>query len=173
VRQVPTVPPRVASVASWAAFTAEESDLAAVVRGRFAAHRHALLATLDRSGAPRISGLEVHFWHGELWLAMMPGSVKVADLRRDPRFALHGAPLDLDLTEGDAKVRGRAVEVSDPATIAAFARSLPQGAAPPTGIVLFRAEIASVSLVAAAPKRDRLIVATWRPGKPVVRREVR
>ena len=47
---------------------------------------------LRADGAPRLTGLEVHFGEGELWLAMMPDSRKADDLRRDPRFSVHSAP---------------------------------------------------------------------------------
>ena len=67
-----------------------------------------MLATLRRDGSPRISGIEVTFADGQLWLGMMPDSRKALDLQRDPRFALHSAPLDADLKDGDAKISGRA-----------------------------------------------------------------
>ena len=99
---------------SWQDFERAAPELAAALEGRFAAHKHALLATLRGDGSPRISGIETTFRNGELWLAMMPDSRKAADLRRDPRFALHAAPLELDLVDGDAKLNGRAIEVTDP-----------------------------------------------------------
>jgi hypothetical protein len=40
------------------------------------------LATLRRDGSPRISGTEVEFTDGQVWLGMMPGSLKALDLRR-------------------------------------------------------------------------------------------
>ena len=64
--------------------------------------------------------METKYSDGELWLAMMPDSRKAADLRRDPRFSLHSAPLDLELRDGDARIDGHAVEVHDDATIERF-----------------------------------------------------
>ena len=49
---------------------------------------------------------------GEPWLAGMPASVKFNDLRRDPRFALHSGSAEPDAFSGDAKLSGRAVQVT-------------------------------------------------------------
>jgi hypothetical protein len=88
-------------MASWEEFESAAPDLAGAIAARFAAHKHALLATLRRDGAPRISGIETTIRYGDLWLGMMPDSRKGADLRRDPRFALHAAPVDLDLVRAE------------------------------------------------------------------------
>ncbi|MBA3464363.1 MAG: pyridoxamine 5'-phosphate oxidase family protein, partial [Deltaproteobacteria bacterium] len=50
---------------------------------------HKTVATLRRDGSPRVSGTELTSYDGQLWLAGMPGALRFADLRRDPRFALH------------------------------------------------------------------------------------
>src|SRR5207247_4178575 len=86
------------------------------VRALFDAHRHKTMATLRRDGSPRISGIEVEFSDGEVFLGMMPGSVKALDVLRDPRLALHSASDDPPEDDpgrwpGDAKIAGRAVEV--------------------------------------------------------------
>ena len=103
-------------MASWSEIEAQAPELAATARGFLDALVHKTLATLRRDGAPRISGIEATFDAGELWLGMMPGSRKGQDLRRDARMALHSPSLDPpgDPTAwpGDAKVSGRAIEVS-------------------------------------------------------------
>ena len=83
---------------------------------------------------------------------MMPDSTKAADLRRDPRFALHAAPVDLELVDGDAKINGRAIEVTDPADIERFVAGLDE-APPPSGVGLFRTELTDA---VAHPRRGRL-----------------
>ena len=94
---------------TWAEFAAEQPDMAAFVQGRFAADRHALIATLRKDGSPRISGVEPDFTRGELWAGMMFDSLKSKDLRRDPRFALHCMTTTASVTEaGDAKISGTA-----------------------------------------------------------------
>ena len=138
-------------------------ELAAAIEQRFADHKHALLATLRRDGSPRISGLETTFRNGELWLAMMPDSTKTADLRRDPRFgAAPAAPIDLELVDGDAKINGRAIEVTDPADIERFVAGLVE-APPPSGVGLFRTDVTDVSLTHV--EGDWLVIDSWREGE--------
>ncbi|HEY3672630.1 MAG TPA: pyridoxamine 5'-phosphate oxidase family protein [Acidimicrobiia bacterium] len=152
---------------SWDDFETEAPDLAAAVRTRLTATLHSILGTLRADGAPRLTGLEVHFGEGELWLAMMPDSRKADDLRRDPRFALHSAP-DVALVDGDAKVGGRAVPVTDEATIARFVDRLPMEL-PSSGMALFRAELTDASL--ARVEDDFMVIDVWHPGEPI--RQVR
>ena len=47
----------------------------------------------------------------------MSGARKAQDLQRDPRFALHSSTADETLGDGDARISGTAVEVTDPAEI--------------------------------------------------------
>ncbi len=83
------------------------------MRALFDAHRHKTIATVRSDGAPRISGIEATFQDGELTFGSMPNARKGADLRRDPRFALHSATVDpVEGSEaqwpGEAKISGRA-----------------------------------------------------------------
>jgi hypothetical protein len=154
-------------VTTWAEFEGEAATLASAVHARLTAALHCILGTLRVDGAPRLTGLEVHFGEGELWLAMMPDSRKADDLRRDPRFALHSAP-DVELVDGDAKVSGRARLVTDQDTIDRFVARLPMEL-PASGMALFRAELTDASL--ARVEDDFMVIDTWRPGEPV--RQVR
>jgi hypothetical protein len=88
-------------------------ELARRVRELFDAHRHKTIATLRADGSPRISGIEAVFEDGQLVFGSMPGSRKGADLRRDPRFALHSSTVDPVAGSeaswpGEAKISGRA-----------------------------------------------------------------
>lgn len=76
----------------WAAFVAAEPEFAQITEARFGAFTHHVLATLRKDGSPRTTGIEVRFLGGELWLGMMPDSLKALDLRRDPRFCLQANP---------------------------------------------------------------------------------
>jgi hypothetical protein len=101
-------------VTAWQEFERAVPEFAQRVRALFDAHRHKTLATLRADGAPRISGIEVAFEDGELVFGSMPNARKGADLRRDPRFALHSATVDpVEGAEaqwpGEAKISGRAV----------------------------------------------------------------
>ncbi|HEY2272798.1 MAG TPA: pyridoxamine 5'-phosphate oxidase family protein, partial [Jatrophihabitantaceae bacterium] len=89
-------------------------DFARRVRELLDAHRHKTIATVRADGSPRISGIEVQFEDGELVFGSMSNARKGADLRRDPRFALHGATIDpVDGQEakwpGEVKISGRAI----------------------------------------------------------------
>ncbi len=77
------------------------------------AHAHKTIATLRADGGPRISGIEAFFAEGELWIGSMPNARKALDLRRDPRYALHSGSDDPPKWEGDAKLSGRAEEITD------------------------------------------------------------
>jgi len=78
------------AMAAWKDVEQAEPEFAARVRRLFDAGRHKTIATLRADGSPRISGVECEFADGELRFGSMPGARKGADLRRDPRFALHG-----------------------------------------------------------------------------------
>ena len=101
-------------MASWGEIDAAEPDFVRSVRERLDAGVHKTIATLRADGAPRISGIEIFFAEGDLWFGSMPGARKAADLRRDPRFALHGPSSDPPGWKGDAKLAGVVEEVTDP-----------------------------------------------------------
>lgn len=77
-------------MAAWSEIVAAAPELAAAVQARFEAGRHKTIATLRADGSPRISGIECEFVDGQLRFGSMEGARKLADLLRDPRFALHG-----------------------------------------------------------------------------------
>jgi hypothetical protein len=163
-------------VASWNEVTRVAPELAGAVQRSFDAHIHKTLATLRADGSPRISGIEASFRGGDLWLGMMPESRKARDLQRDPRFALHSATVDPEMTGGDAKIAGRAVEITDQATFDWFvgAEREAKGEAPPDPFHLFRGDIDEVVLTTVAgDPPDRLVVETWREGRGVTRVERR
>jgi len=102
-------------MASWTEFSVAAPELAERVKASFDAHKHKTMATLRKDGSPRISGTEVEFSDGELWLGSMPNALKAKDLLRDPRVAVHNGYSDTS-PEGlaDAKLAGLAVEVPHP-----------------------------------------------------------
>ena len=99
---------------NWAAFAAGASELAAAGQARFEAAQVALLGTLRLDGSPRISPVEPFLVGGELIFGVMK-SAKADDLARDARCALHSAVSKSDGSEGEFKLFGTAVEVTDPA----------------------------------------------------------
>ena len=148
---------------NWAALSTAEPDLAGTVEQRFGAFTHHVLATLRKDGSPRTSGIEVRFLDGELWLGMMPDSLKALDLRRDPRFALQANPGEgTGPGVGDVRVAGRAVEVDDPTVKGAYVKEVE----PPEPFHLFRTELTEV--VRTYVEDDKyLVVQVWKPGGPL------
>ena len=140
----------------WAEFSAQAPELAAAVRARMDAGVHKTLATLRRDGSPRISGQEIMFDAGSITVGMMPGSLKLADLRRDPRFALHSPTLDETSPAtwpGDAKLAGRAREIGPP----------PEN--PVADAAYFALDLDEVVLVRLDDPPERLIIESWHTGR--------
>jgi hypothetical protein len=142
-------------MASWSEIERAEPGFAARVRRLFDAHKHKTIATLRADGSPRISGIECEFDAGELRFGSMPGARKGADLRRDPRFALHSASVDPPEGDaagwpGDAKVAGRAVRTG----------GLPDG----PGGDAFRADLDEVVLTGLTEDGTKLRIEVWRAG---------
>ena len=143
---------------SWSDVELAAPDLAQRVRILFDAHRHKTIATLRADGSPRISGIEAAFADGELTFGSMPAARKGADLRRDPRFALHSATVDpVDGAEaqwpGEAKIAGRAVLTGT------------------DGADSFRADITEVVLTHLDEQATRLVVQWWTPQRGLQRAE--
>jgi hypothetical protein len=156
-------------MATWSDIEAEAPELAAAAKKVFEAHIHKTLATIRKDGSPRISGTEAKFFEGDIYLGSMPGSRKAADLLRDPRLALHSAPLDTKLVDGDAKLSGRAVQVTDEDTIRRFTGTLDQH--PTEEFPLFRIDITDLTLTRVSG--DFIVVETWREGRGVTKVERR
>jgi hypothetical protein len=150
---------------TWEEFSAAEPTLAAAVRARFDATKHHILATVRRDGSPRVSGTEVIFNGPELLIGSMWESVKARDLQRDGRYALHANPGDGSMEGGDAKVSGRATEITDPAELKAFVDS----EQPPEPFHLFRLSVDEVVHTSLRDDQKALVIQTWRPGAPAKR----
>jgi hypothetical protein len=152
-----------AGIENWGAFSRAEPELAKTVEQRFGAFTHHILATLRRDGSPRTTGLEVRFLDGELWLGMMPNSLKALDLRRDPRFALQANPGEgTGMGGGDVRVSGRAFEVTDPEVKAAYTKEVE----PPEQFHLFRTELTEVTRTYVEDDKY-LVLQVWKPGAPL------
>jgi hypothetical protein len=157
-------------MASWSEVEAEAPALAASARGFLDAFVHKTLATLRRDGSPRISGSEVIFAEGELWLGSMWQSLKARDLQRDPRFALHSGSPDPDAGwRGDAKLAGRAEEHTDEQLRARIIAG--KGGAGEAH--LFRCDITELVVVSLPDPPEFLVIESWHEGRGVTRRERR
>nr|WP_275691514.1 pyridoxamine 5'-phosphate oxidase family protein [Mycolicibacterium sphagni] len=139
---------------SWRAVQAAVPEFADRVQALFDAHKHKTIATIRADGSPRISGIETAFEGGELTFGSMPNARKGADLRRDPRFALHTATVDPVEGEeaqwpGEAKIAGRAIHSG----------AITNG---PDGD-LFRADITEVVLTHLNDAATLLVIEWWTP----------
>lgn len=144
-------------MATWQQFADDAPQVAEPVRARLESAPHHVLGTLRRDGSPRLSGTEV-FWHGpDLLVGSMPGAVKAQDLRRDPRFSLHAHPADENLSGGDAKLSGRAVEVRGDARSDVLQQR--PGA---EEAWLFRLDLAEAVLTEISDDKQ-LVIKRWRP----------
>lgn len=145
---------------NWQEVAAAAPELAAKVQARFEAHGLALLATLRKDGAPRLSAIETLFGEGELWFGMMPKSLKAADLLRDPRLALHNATTDKMVKKGDAKLSGVALHVEDEDTFERYRRASGGTDVHAFGTFhLFRVDVKEMSFL--APAGDHLDIEWW------------
>lgn len=154
---------------AWNEFAASAPMLAEQVRARLEQRKHHTMATLRADGSPRVSGTEVRIVGGALTFGVMRGAVRAADLRRDPRVAIHSQNVDPpdDAPEawaGEAKVSGRAVAVPSP-PVAAEAEQ-------PAGDH-FAVDLDEVVLTTIGPGGDHLVVEWWTPSGGVRRVERR
>jgi hypothetical protein len=158
---------RCAAVARWEAIQQAEPGFAARVQRLFDAGRHKTIATLRADGSPRISGIEAEFTDGDVRFGSMPGARKGADLRRDPRFALHGPtfhPVEGKENEwpGEAKIAGRAVPAGPVTTDEASEGS---------GGEMFVADINEVVVTGLNADATKLVVESWTPERGLRRVE--
>ncbi|MFB9469504.1 pyridoxamine 5'-phosphate oxidase family protein [Nonomuraea salmonea] len=145
-------------MASWQEFQRQAPELAEAAQRVMDAYKHKVLATLRKDGSPRVSGTEVERKDGELWLGSMGGAVKAHDLRRDPRMAIHVTSVfndDPAAWEGDVKLAGRAMEITDPDEFAAAGQTEP-------GSHLFRVDVGEV--VWTRVEDDELVIRSWHEG---------
>lgn len=145
----------------WSDLLAEDPELAAEVRAAFTVGKHCTIATLRVDGSPRICGTEVAFEDGQLYIGAPADARKTADIRRDPRVALHSPTRDPEPDgswPGEAKVAGVAVEVPVPHDY-------------PSGAVRLRIDLTSAVFTGLTEDTPpRLRIRFWRPGRPVTTR---
>jgi len=134
---------------SWHEVENDATEFAARVKRLFQARKHKTMATLRADGSPRISGIETQIGE-ELTFGSMADSRKLADLRRDPRLALHSPSVDPPEGDpgswvGEAKISGIAVPTDDG----------------------FKVDIAEVALTYLD---GALVIESWHPGRGHERR---
>jgi hypothetical protein len=144
-------------MATWGDITQDAPDFSARVRRRFDLGTNKALATIRRDGSPRISAIEAEFTDEEVTMGMMGGSVKLSDVRRDPRVALHSPTIDAPENDpdwpGDAKLAGTLIETG------------PAEGPVPEGSASFRVDITEVTLTYVGTPADHLVIESWHPGQ--------
>jgi hypothetical protein len=154
-------------VPAWRVFEQAEPEFAARVLRLFEAGRHKTIATLRADGSPRISGIECEFVDGELRFGSMTGARKGADLKRDPRFALHGPTFHPEEGKesdwpGEAKIAGWAIPASPDPT---------NGASEQPDGEMFLADITEVAITGLNAEATKLVVEWWAPERGLRRTE--
>jgi hypothetical protein len=154
-------------VPTWEAIEQAEPEFTGRVRRLFDAGRHKTIATLRADGSPRISGIECEFAGGDLRFGSMAGARKGTDLKRDPRFALHGPTFHPEEGKesdwpGEAKIAGRA--------ISAGAVGTDDDNEEPDG-EMFVADITEVVITGLNAKATKLVVESWTPERGLRRVE--
>jgi hypothetical protein len=145
---------------AWQDFEQAAPEFAVRVRALFDARRHKTIATVRADGGPRISGIEVVFEDGQLVFGSMLNARKGADLRRDPRFALHSATVD--------PIEGAEAQWSGEAKISGRASAAPGEAAEGDR---FQADILDVVHTHLNPEATLLVVEWWTPKRGLHRAE--
>jgi hypothetical protein len=144
-------------MATWAEIEQDAPDFARRVRERFDSGTNKTLATLRSDGSPRISGSELKFEDGEITLGMMSASLKLRDVQRDPRVALHSPTLEPPADDpvawaGEAKLAGQLRAIDPPAED------------PQPGAGYFRLDVTEAVLTYVGSPGDHLVIESWHDG---------
>ena len=143
---------------SWRDLEAEAPTLAREGWARFERTRVALLGTVRADGSPRISPVEPYLIQGQIVVGVMP-SPKLDDLRRDSRCVLHSSVGNIDGSEGEFKLHGRAVPTEETGIVGAptawwFGRATDRFAA-------FTIDVDEAVLLTWNAAQDRMTTLRW------------
>lgn len=142
----------------WGEIEQDAPEFARKLRRCFEAGTNKTVATLRSDGSPRISAIELGFDGDDVTFGMMGGSLKLRDVRRDPRVAFHSPTIEppaKGTLPGDAKLAGAVVEVKPPE----------EGAEPGAGY--FVLEITESAVTYLGEPADHLVIESWLPGRGV------
>lgn len=156
----------------WSEMQSNQPRLAELGRERLLAPGVVLVATIRRDGTPRLSPVEPLVLDGDLWLSMMWGSTKAADIARDPRILVHSVITGRDGAEGEYKVRGTARAQEDPVVQRRYADAVAKslGWRPETGrFHLFTVDLHDVTFIRYVDATGDQYVTRWPQGREFVR----
>jgi hypothetical protein len=157
----------------WQDLCDRQPRLAELARQRLIEPGVLLVVTMRRDSTPRLSPVEPWLMDGELWLSMMWGSRKAADLVRDERVLVHSIVTGRDGAEGEVKLRGVAENVDMPEIQQRYANqvSAALGWSPELGrFHLFRVEIDEVTVIRYHAASGDQHVVLWPRGEEFIRR---
>jgi hypothetical protein len=157
----------------WTDFAADAPRLADVGAARLITPGVLLVGTIRTDGRPRISPVEPLLWRGDLWLSMMLGSHKAADLARDDRVLVHSIVTGPDGGAGEFKLDGRARAENDLAVHGEYAERVATelGWRPTPGrFHLFRIDLVAVSFLRYDHATGDQFVTQWPARREYVRR---
>jgi hypothetical protein len=157
----------------WHDLQDQQPRLGGIAQDRLIGPGVLLVVTIRKDGTPRLSPVEPFVLDGDLWLSMMLGSRKAADLGRDPRLLVHSIVSGPDGEEGEVKLRGTARGKDDEPTHRRYAEAvsavLPWS--PEVGrFHLFTMDIEQVTYVRYDNATGDQHLAIWPPAKEFVRR---
>src|SRR5262245_15574851 len=159
----------------WHELEAAQPRLGPLVEEKLIGRGGVPVGTIRRDGTPRISPVEPFLLDGELWLSMLWGSRKAADLGRDPRVLVHSVVASRDGGEGEVKVRGRCRDEPDPEVQRRYAEAVTAalGWQPEVGrFHLFSVDIDSIAYLQYDDATGDQHVVLWPAGEEFVRRGV-
>ena len=157
----------------WSELAGAQPRLAGLGRERLLDRGVVLVATIRSDGTPRISPVEPFVLDGVLWLSMLWGSAKAADLQRDPRILVHSVITSRDGGEGEFKIRGRARAEHDVTVQRRYAAAVAAalGWDPEPGrFHLFAVDIEQVTFIRYEDATGDQHVAIWPPPREFIRR---
>jgi hypothetical protein len=146
---------------NWGEFEQAAPELAHQGRERFERTHVALLGTLRPDGSPRISPIQPYLLAERLVIGVM-GSPKAHDLSRDARCTLHSSVSDVNGSEGEFKLHGRALPIRETDLNDRDADAWWKESAPDS-FALYSIDIQSATLVTWDTLTGRLAVRNWSP----------
>jgi hypothetical protein len=157
----------------WDDLQTQQPRLGAVVRERLIAPGVLLVVTVRRDGTPRLSPVEPFVLGGDLWLSMLLGSLKAADLHRDPRVLVHSVVTGPNGEDGEIKLRGTAVAADDRDAQQRYADAVSAALpwSPEVGrFHLFRVDVDDVTYIRYDNESGDQYLVRWPAGTETVRR---
>lgn len=132
---------------SWKRLASDVPEIAAAAEAEFRRTSMALVGTVRVDGSPRISAVNPCIIDDSIYLGMMWRSRKARDLQRDNRIVLHNAICTNSGNEVEISLRGRAIEVFDPAVVTWFVAAVAATTEWRDKFHLFQVEVVEAAMV--------------------------